>query len=1378
MEQTQQSPSININEIEKGFFIEIANDEVKPSIFDNDVSLRLRYATILKIPSDFLELIENDTKTFQPIPYLMLNDINDGVPMNEIQTKYNLSEDNLIYFNILMKFRQFGVTSVNNLNKTQLEDLLQLLLPIRQLNKAQLISQLNESRRNVINLIDIDLDNFEILDNDILVLEDLKPVSHSPFNIESLVYEINFSIDFFNLVNNSNNIITTSNNNTLKNNSNNNNTFNNNTLNNNNNSNNNNNNINNNISNNNNNNNNNNNTLNNNTSNDDTGEEEEKMYREVGIDLYANAKLNENVPLLFYRRRGNTRYYKIYQNEMIKETNEETMSESTDTKSIDIGIGETNNKLKVLRSYLSIVPEEDEIVIVYSLTKNTRDITRREGYEIGRINMKTRTMTLPVDLNYGISDKEIIERILDVFPKIKIDKTVIKKVSGNINFYNFDKEEGFVINDVSFLDMILNDRIMGIYLKVEETQIPVSDRKRLNLQYKSLRSIDKDSKYITSEAYSTGKSSVSTLMSYYNVGENDGDFANETYTIINEDNGEIQNIELERGEDYLRLNIIRGISLNEVNTFIDIFSRLYRYYINNREDYDRIYRNVMGDMIDRNDSLILRPKGRRRLDKDSRLKDVFVSGYAKFCQAPQQPEPLNEDEIPNIKSQTFDIGRGVTNRQILYYPNEDEPEFYFYCPNDEYPFPAIRRNLTLSNKEQYPFLPCCYKEPHLNVVNTERYVDNIGSGKPLKSNKILPEGRYGELSLTLTSFCESLHYTKFYRLGVNNGVNSLLSALLIITGDENYTKLKLLNERDDYLQSSRLKFFQNKSFNLSILASTLYDLSNEQRINYLLSNNFLDSKYVLPALEQIFNCNLLILEQTDTLNIELPRSAVVLPKRLNPNLPTYVLFKTFGSDSQPSIYPSYEIIVGLVDPMSDDFIKTEIPINSRITFNWLSVSQYQQILDLLNPCYLWFTNNGIQYNYNLFNIISQIIPYAKYQYLDQLGFSRALIFEFNIENKVITGAVSFPPLHPFNLPVTSIYDPLPSISVSDLISLPFELSSPSSFSYKSSEVSDGLWFPLQKILSGLFIKLDSFKKDTFLIPQGPLNPIEPISSQSSSSIKRLTKIKRDLSLIRQLLQLAYSLTSNLSVSQFFNLYVRYTSTSITDSSLYYDFSSLSRFIPSLSNINDFFSYYSFLSTFIDSSTFLIYNNNLYNKLLQDLTKNSYNHKKSSLLTGFYQSIFDFSSSQSDLIFISESQFNLWLSSISSSSTLPSSSSSRLFTSLSSRFSNFDSPYLYFDSSLGLIFLVFNAVLGPNSINHALNISEKWNLENINYGLDISHTRSSLPPNPIYIYNLNTQGNLELLQSINPTSKLLPFYLLRYLESRFASLLPLKTFVTS
>ena len=111
--------------------------------------------------------------------------------------------------------------------------------------------------------------------------------------------------------------------------------------------------------------------------------------------------------------------------------------------------------------------------------------------------------------------------------------------------------------------------------------------------------------------------------------------------------------------------------------------------------------------------------------------------------------------FPKIKKNKNKIIYLLYLKYLLLFPKtpEEGKQFYYSCSHlKNYKYAGLMDN-TLSNSEQFPYLPCCY-EANQKVQNKLRFMyekdieveDKEGFKQVIRSKKVLKPGQYGLLS--------------------------------------------------------------------------------------------------------------------------------------------------------------------------------------------------------------------------------------------------------------------------------------------------------------------------------------------------------------------------------------------------------------------------------------------------------------------------------------------------------------------------------------------------------------------------------------------------------------------------------------------------------
>ena len=318
------------------------------------------------------------------------------------------------------------------------------------------------------------------------------------------------------------------------------------------------------------------------------------------------------------------------------------------------------------------------------------------------------------------------------------------------------------------------------------------------------------------------------------------------------------------GTPYVRVTILKGPSEDSVKLFYSVFNRLVTYYEERAPTVLDEYQALLGQ----GQTGTLAPRKSERLarqedqvTRNERLRmalpDVFVSGYARICQAPLQPEILPEDE------------EAPEGRQVLPYPAPPQNKLQLVCPASA-PYPTVIPN-TLESKGVVGYLPCCTTTNQIDVP-TSAYTRIYKEGKdvteafpPVRTRatlqneeRVLDYNRTGKLLPILESTVQSATAT---RLGSWPSPSNFLLAVLQAVGsapaDVTDTSLDALR------QALPLPHPE-------LLSQEMWDVPMDERAAWFHDPaRFLDPQLFLRALEEAYDLNIYLFSSEENVPVVL-----------------------------------------------------------------------------------------------------------------------------------------------------------------------------------------------------------------------------------------------------------------------------------------------------------------------------------------------------------------------------------------------------------------------------------------------------------------------------------------------------------------------------
>lgn len=440
------------------------------------------------------------------------------------------------------------------------------------------------------------------------------------------------------------------------------------------------------------------------------------------------------------------------------------------------------------------------------------------------------------------------------------------------------------------------------------------------------------------------------------------------------------------GTYYLYVRVSAN-NIQTLKTLQTILLKLITIYYEKYDEIIKIYRQFIPTF------------GSVKIEKTTEIKDVklsdiapsvFVSNYTRFCseypiivseEEAKKSDPTSVLKFPRDKSKTSS------------FPHDGEDQHWYKCGEHtnpkfkDYKFPGLKKNNSLKNSEEYPYLPCCYK-----VDQTEKmkhYYQNIlptrvtKYGQSLiKTDKILKPNIDGELPPKLTGLFRLLNPDPtfvYLRRGVFRNENSFLGCVMTAM-DKLGIETDNSIEMETYLVGIREKLIQNVL--IPLCKQELYDFSIKQIIEKLKDNNvYLDPKLFIHLLEEYFECNIFLFTQND--DMILPTHTQAYYKTRN-RLPCIYIYEHIGSESDAAKYPQCEMIVR--------FNKKNGELEQQ--FSYKDAKSIRKLYKLLRSSYA--LNNPIPETIGLDNITTKVE--VKNQVIDSYGKTRRIDIQYDNKN--------------------------------------------------------------------------------------------------------------------------------------------------------------------------------------------------------------------------------------------------------------------------------------------------------------------------------------------------------------------------------------------
>ena len=192
----------------------------------------------------------------------------------------------------------------------------------------------------------------------------------------------------------------------------------------------------------------------------------------------------------------------------------------------------------------------------------------------------------------------------------------------------------------------------------------------------------------------------------------------------------------------------------------------------------------------------------------------------------------------------------------------------YICPDEEYPFPGVKENRNLSNRDDYPYLPCCYKKPQTGSKNYKAYYgENLEKAieeknrRVILTNRILGIDVFGVLPEYLNRLLLSFDPDKYYyRQGVSRSPNSFIECVQYAIGGSVYAKDDIKSIQEG-LKNIRLNLVQEKKY-IGVCKQENYDITELAITQHLRQTQlYFDPKKYVRILEEYYNCNIYLFDE-------------------------------------------------------------------------------------------------------------------------------------------------------------------------------------------------------------------------------------------------------------------------------------------------------------------------------------------------------------------------------------------------------------------------------------------------------------------------------------------------------------------------------------
>ncbi len=777
-----------------------------------------------------------------------------------------------------------------------------------------------------------------------------------------------------------------------------------------------------------------------------------------------------------------------------------------------------------------------------------------------------------------------------------------------------------IFNRMVFSDMIMNNKTLAYFFFMGEKGKPVSRKKRYWIYYSPNQTGDKDQSL--------------------------------TITITPESD-EILGY-------WIEVRIGRAKTLQEVDSFIQVFSSILGLYKKNQDRVIADYAEILGKqeakkLFDeyikgQTEKKIDKKTGKRLKDLKLAKPDMVRSNYT--CQKSRQPYFIGtKKKADKIMDRLGKLGK----YKIIEYPYRSG-EYYACEPReaedkDNNIFPGLAANNDDGTKTDYPLIPCCFnnnnykketksavpsplmlylskaeeleesgikdmRNIHLEASKAALDVKKSGSKdffRPLDSKKILNMGRYGIIPYYIQEIAKRSGYIniKYYdkntlpllTYGVLHSPDSFIHCLERAF-NHNYDKLDI-KEKLARVEKIRKRWAK---MDFSIAKQELYDCSDKDIADLLnMEEKYIDPSIFVSLASEYYRCNIFLYE----INSEHPHGCVVIPR-----FSQAYLLKDI-SEVQRTVFIVRRAVKNYSYPYQCEIIVEIKESNYKREFNPIFennplIEEAAKVLNNSNSVHI-VTPEGAFY-YSPVNTHSSLFRGVVSQVIDNNGKTRMLNYKSGV-------TLMTSPLPPLSLPIDKNRLFISRDGVED-----FMRKKNLEISYQDGdeeeEIIQGLWVKSKMQNSGLYYGYIPLEKSQ-AFPSIPFSsPIteDPSGGTETSELKIMKKDRKTAELIQAYTLYEYSKLDEDDKEDFKELFT-------IDEDHQYDINTLGEVIEPENDV--IYSYGKIIIPSEDVRDRLTFYVN--NKLINDPeTVKSY--KNSKIIRNYYTRLDDFKKRPEEIIF--------------------------------------------------------------------------------------------------------------------------------------------------
>lgn len=327
------------------------------------------------------------------------------------------------------------------------------------------------------------------------------------------------------------------------------------------------------------------------------------------------------------------------------------------------------------------------------------------------------------------------------------------------------------------------------------------------------------------------------------------------------------------GEPITVFKIIRGANIGVINYFQNIIGKMVTIYNEHLSNITKFYSEFVTGVNTR----VFTTKTETLTEL---LPTIFPEQYSRLCAKHKIPHLIDNDDYD------------TNNPAQLEFPKDDDGMYYECDTMGDYPFIGLVSN-KLTNKAEYPFLPCCFKQNQKENMdsNYQKYYSSDSTTvttaqqskkeyeRILQTQKFAKFGVYGVLPENITKLFHILDQgNEYYRRGVHfqNGIlakSSFLECVLDALNWNNILQYTHESAREKIITEER-NSIANFIANSGLCKQECYNLTLSEIENGIRNtHHYLSPALYLRAVEEFYNVNIFIFQRDDRWN----KGNLVLP---------------------------------------------------------------------------------------------------------------------------------------------------------------------------------------------------------------------------------------------------------------------------------------------------------------------------------------------------------------------------------------------------------------------------------------------------------------------------------------------------------------------